>query len=638
MSRAWSVRTGLCAVLAALTCAPAANASVSRLQALATAMHALGPAGERSPLIVFSMPTPLSPRARVDQDGPGSGERVSVRRRRFGRRLIVAESSRGIGRRAWLFWADLAPAAQFSHPSVLVLVDAATGKVLRLRRLLWEPLIGGKLPPFLTSARAYLDPAYRVFSRAVDRVAHSAASRSSPAATAAQGAPSGQLGAGLQSAFRYAQSLPGFDLRQTPQLRPGRSSTSQCGVSVSVRSDPFDDAPPWFGSASGGLTWSSSGPATQVGNTVLFGCGTTDLSADCAIVLYGKGDYRFTPNVRALGTITRQLGVPTASATSVSELEHDLSTVPAKCRDVTLMVMAHGAGAQTPWLAPGTLLLPQPQNLLVTSLDFDLLSPAELGQILARHPGRTYNLLIDACYSGNWRNAVNGTAVTSSSTGEESYGATPVTLGNGLMSLSPDAFLQSMATGLGRWKATQGSVVLSAMPAQGSHFDSWESPQGLCAGAGPQCVVRLSPRDPFGQLVLHFGITVFNLTVDNPNPDGGVVSCCNPGRNDVLTAIACGNRPNGTLVEHYTTCSSVVREQQNAADHVGLELTATVAPGVGTYGIVPPVEGCDPGLSVYNSAPAPGGGTYYPTGNCVFDVTGDKKITARWTLVSTQAN
>ena len=77
------------------------------------------------------------------------------------------------------------PYARFEHPSRLLLVDDATGKVVRDKSLLWYPLVSGRVPAFLAGPAAYRSAAFRVFSsipavkaKAVRRTAGAPAFRS----------------------------------------------------------------------------------------------------------------------------------------------------------------------------------------------------------------------------------------------------------------------------------------------------------------------------------------------------------------------------------------------------------------------------------------------------------------------------
>jgi hypothetical protein len=54
-----------------------------------------------------------------------------------------------------LFWEDLGHGLLFPHPSKLVLIDAASGRVAGRQNLTLYPLVDGRLPSFLRAARGY---------------------------------------------------------------------------------------------------------------------------------------------------------------------------------------------------------------------------------------------------------------------------------------------------------------------------------------------------------------------------------------------------------------------------------------------------------------------------------------------------
>ena len=85
---------------------------------------------------------------------------------RLGTNALKPASSKRLGRAAWLYWADLAPYALFSHPSELLVIDDKTGRVLQRKRLQWWPLINGAKPRFLRSVGNYNSPKFRAFEKA----------------------------------------------------------------------------------------------------------------------------------------------------------------------------------------------------------------------------------------------------------------------------------------------------------------------------------------------------------------------------------------------------------------------------------------------------------------------------------------
>src|SRR5215208_4647350 len=104
--------------------------AISRAQANRVALKVLAPKKAKSDsVVVFGLPRALGPKTTV-VEAVGNSSRPTT----------VVRNGR-IGRRAWLFWEDLAYGAKFAHPSRLVLVDARSGKVIRNRKLRWWPLI-----------------------------------------------------------------------------------------------------------------------------------------------------------------------------------------------------------------------------------------------------------------------------------------------------------------------------------------------------------------------------------------------------------------------------------------------------------------------------------------------------------------
>lgn len=132
---------------------PAAHASIRSRQADALAVSILRPARSQGPTVLFGLPSPVRAGAAVFEAAPGA--RIRPRR---------------LAHRTWLFWEDQAYQALFEHPSVLLLVDAQTGRVAREASLAWYPLVDGRRPAFLASSAAYHDRRYWVFSRGLPAV------------------------------------------------------------------------------------------------------------------------------------------------------------------------------------------------------------------------------------------------------------------------------------------------------------------------------------------------------------------------------------------------------------------------------------------------------------------------------------
>jgi hypothetical protein len=132
----------LIALLALLGAAPAH--AISRQKANAIALAALKPKAEASPVIVFGLPKAVR-----------AGQVVSE--------LARPGLLKRPGKAAWLFWEDRNPGAMFQHDSVVLLVDSATGKVVRRKSLVYYPLIDGRPPPYLASSAVYNAARYHVF-------------------------------------------------------------------------------------------------------------------------------------------------------------------------------------------------------------------------------------------------------------------------------------------------------------------------------------------------------------------------------------------------------------------------------------------------------------------------------------------
>lgn len=128
-------------------------------------------AGTKGPVVLFRHPARLPVGTLVAEAGPGPTTARTTKLARKGLSLTATTrvaQGRLIGRR-WLYWADFAPRARFQHPSLLILVDDQTGRVITRLRMTWWPLINGRKPRFLDGPAAYSSPRDRVMSRG-DRV------------------------------------------------------------------------------------------------------------------------------------------------------------------------------------------------------------------------------------------------------------------------------------------------------------------------------------------------------------------------------------------------------------------------------------------------------------------------------------
>ncbi len=134
-------------VTVAMLASPAAgHARVSGRRANQIMAHLLGRFAQLPNIVILRLPQPLP-----------AGDHVSI-----------ADTGGGhvtLHHRAWLFWADLAPQKDLDHGSVLALIDARNGKLVRGGTLSRWPLVNGKLPTFLRSRHAYVSRRYRVLAR-----------------------------------------------------------------------------------------------------------------------------------------------------------------------------------------------------------------------------------------------------------------------------------------------------------------------------------------------------------------------------------------------------------------------------------------------------------------------------------------
>jgi hypothetical protein len=138
--------------------------AITRKQANRIALHVLRPAAVHEPrhhyIAVYGLPKALRAGSVVSQPTLG----------------LIPNGGRAIRLRhaAWLFWENLDYDAQFVHPSVMLLVDARSGRAVARRNLELYPVVGGKLPPFLVLRHPIR---YQIFSDVPKRLAAAADER-----------------------------------------------------------------------------------------------------------------------------------------------------------------------------------------------------------------------------------------------------------------------------------------------------------------------------------------------------------------------------------------------------------------------------------------------------------------------------
>jgi hypothetical protein len=170
------------------------------------------------------------------------------------------------------------------------------------------------------------------------------------------------------------------------------------------------------------------------------------------------------------------------------------------------------------------------------------------------------------------------------------------------------------------------TVTLTATPAQGNHFDQWESSDGSCTGTATTCTLHITTETLSAKAL--FAPTTYRVTVVNGEPDG-VVSSGEASGGYVNPSIDCGSpSPNGPGTPVYTSCSSPALAQRSDNDLTQLYVNADrPGPGGDDYGIAS-IDGCDSSVAV--TAPLSGGGTFVPSLQCFIDLNSDRTITVHY--------
>jgi hypothetical protein len=135
---------------------------LTRKQADAAALAVLRPGSQGRYAVVYGYPAALPAETTVSAAGPGPGQRWRALRRSTGSELTAVVPRTRLKALGWLFWDDPRAGAEFPHPSRLLLLDGASGKVLWTRTIDWYPLVNDKTAAFY---RSYRSPNYVVFAR-----------------------------------------------------------------------------------------------------------------------------------------------------------------------------------------------------------------------------------------------------------------------------------------------------------------------------------------------------------------------------------------------------------------------------------------------------------------------------------------
>jgi hypothetical protein len=646
--------------------APAAGAAartVSRAQATQIALRALR--REPSPdSVVFGLPAPLAGGTTVTDSGPDPSDHTKWIRR--GSALISVTPAPGPLRHgAWLFWQDRVPGGFFEHPSHLVLVDMRTGQVIAHRNYNWWPLINGRRPAFLRSLAAYASRRYRVYvtpGAAADAAgdgatvspAHPSTARIQLTASArtagsgsclitvvdsslpefkqstalvqqqlaplfgrnyVTGSPQGLVAAldaaqrsGCTNATIYILAHGYVGPGEANWIDPESSPTAQIQLKVTPKGGQVQVQHLDAGGLKGIM---ESHPGVDF-NVVIFSCyggrwgrdlqGTPNLTT--VVTAAGPTQTTLFDSPFAPAPFTRQFvpgvtGLIKAGQPPTQALRGAGSTLPPEDNFPGLPFLAHYTEPQVYEYVDGKIISGQGSP---ASACRDFGNPA--GYVTATLQGEFY----PGAPQLGW---ASGTLTATSSAGGQ-----PSTGGVGYDSTSID-YLGPYPCG--------STLTLRATPGMGDHFDGYSSPPGgPCAGSNPTCTVVFTPTSTHpinDSLDVNFAITVHQLTINNTNPDAGVVSA---GGNQVVKLIKCGTNYNGPTVSKYTACSSLAREPNQAADYVSIQIQPNTSPdpdyGTGAYNVAS-VTGCDHLLNNQTSA------------TCQVAMTSDKTVTVSWSAL-----
>ncbi|HEY1690505.1 MAG TPA: hypothetical protein VGF95_16755 [Solirubrobacteraceae bacterium] len=444
---------------------PAANAgaTVTQKRALKVALHALG--GQASgEFAVYSLGKPLPPKSFVLDGGPDAASQVKTKETKQGAVLEWSGSAPATKQKAWLFWADLEPGADFEHPSVLVLVSVSSGKVLERRDLSWWPMLDGRKAEFAGPAHAtgkelvyeaQAATAARIgLAQAFSSASLAASPFSPPVATSSglkrehkcgeakasgltrkkgcceEGAKAAGLyrskdccesakAAGLYRSKDCCESAKAAGLYRSKDCceegakAAGLTRSKDCSEKE-TGSPPFP-APPSQPKRFPPLGLPLKLPPELMAGTLVPGL---SLSHDCMIVAVNHSEPLFATDYEAMRTLASRLGIPFASVVSAEELEAQLTAFEkAGCTDVLFYMSGHGSPAPHKirdlyTSANPVVLIGDEEKAKWAPLDKDgnfqfsasmlVLDGPTVLRLLEAHPKLQAKLVIDACYAGRW--------------------------------------------------------------------------------------------------------------------------------------------------------------------------------------------------------------------------------------------
>jgi hypothetical protein len=189
-------------------------------------LRALTPASQAGAVRVFGLERPLAAGQTVFPAVVGVAHALSDSPARKGRAPGVLVAERPLREPAWLFWEDLAYGARFEHPSVLLLIGARSGRILRREAYDWWPLIDGREPPFMGAG--YASSRYLIFPAGIKAAA---------AANGASNSSASPLASSLPAAGVFMPTAPPRARAAADPLPPD-AFKGECLIVIGLYHDP----------------------------------------------------------------------------------------------------------------------------------------------------------------------------------------------------------------------------------------------------------------------------------------------------------------------------------------------------------------------------------------------------------------
>lgn len=134
-----SVAIAMIAAVAAVGAAAPADGAVTRAQAQKVAERSLRNLMRSGDARLFAIPRPLRRGSVVTEGGIPNNRLRSARRR--GNTLRARVRGYRVRRAAYMFWLDQAPGGGFQKPSITLLVDRQSGRIVHRRSMSWWPVV-----------------------------------------------------------------------------------------------------------------------------------------------------------------------------------------------------------------------------------------------------------------------------------------------------------------------------------------------------------------------------------------------------------------------------------------------------------------------------------------------------------------